>query len=230
MNDRGSGPTESAAELATRLGSSLPDPADLDPAAFALVEAARDLVEAIVSTALSGPERAAAASELALLSTRLNSSRRDPAIIVARHSDGRIENLTQAGSGRLNPQGLPLVFDHVPSPPDQGSAPQSVEITARCVLTAAHSGPPDRIHGGVAATLLDEVLGIAATAAGATGMTGTIEVRYHAPTPYGTELEARGRYTHSEGRKHYATGELIHAGQVTASATAIYVSARPAPQ
>jgi len=207
------------------MGDSLPDPAAIEPESFALVEATRVFVEAVSATAVSAAERAAVTEALGALVARLRTDVRDPFIFVGRHSDARLENLSQAGSGRLNPQAVPLDFGPLPAPPSSGS-PRPVEVEARCVLSAAHSGPPGKIHGGVAATILDEVLGAAATAAGATGLTGTLNLRYHAATPYGVPLQASARFTHSEGRKHYATGELTHDGAVTVSAVAIYVEPR----
>lgn len=217
---------ESAAQLAARVGDSLIDPADVGAEEIALVSAVRSLVQAAGETDVEPQERSRIALQLDGLTAELASSRRHPVILLGRHSNGRVENLTQAGSGRLNPQALPVEFGEVPGPPPPGVAPRSVEITATCVFSSAHSGPPGRIHGGVAATVLDEVLGVAATAAGATGVTGSLTIRYEAPTPYGITLEARARYTHSDGRKHFATGELVHDGAVTASAEAIFIAPR----
>ena len=76
--------------------------------------------------------------------------------------------------------------------------------------------------------ILDEVLGVAANAAGASGLTGTLTVRFRAPTPYGVPIRASARYTHSEGRRHFASGELAVDGEVTVSAEAVYVASAAA--
>ena len=137
-------------------------------------------------------------------------------ILLVRHDDGRIENLSQAGGGRLNPQAPRLVF--VDLSPD--------EVVATCTLTAAHGGPPGKAHGGIVAGLLDEVLGVAAMVAGGAGLTAGLDVRYRSATPYGVPLTITARLTGRDGRKGFATGEIRAGDAVTAEATAVFV--RPA--
>ena len=216
----------SAAQLAAQLDD-LPDPTTIDPALFELVRAVRGLVDSVVATDVSAADRAELTQQIDRLSGQLNARRREPLILVGRHGSGRIENLTQAGSGRLNPHARPVQFDPLPAPPPTGTSPSSVEVTAQCSLTEAHSGPPAKAHGGVVATLLDEVLGVAAYVAGATGLTAGINIRYRAATPLGEPLVIAARYTESDGRKHFATGEISVGNMVTASAEAIFVSPGP---
>jgi acyl-coenzyme A thioesterase PaaI-like protein len=207
---------ESALELARLLGDRVLAPGAVAPEAVALVEAARDLVDAVVGTDVPPAARAAAAGELAAITARLREQRRDPVILLVRHDDGRIENLSQAGGGRLNPQAPRLVF--VDLAPD--------EVVATCTLTAAHGGPPGKAHGGIVAGLLDEVLGVAAMVAGGAGLTAGLDVRYRAATPYSVPLTITARLTGRKGRKGFATGEIRAGDTVTAEATAVFV--RPA--
>jgi acyl-coenzyme A thioesterase PaaI-like protein len=97
------------------------------------------------------------------------------------------------------------------------------EVRARVTLTRAHVGPPERAHGGVVATILDQVVGFAAAAVDRPGMTAGLDIRYKAATPLDTELMIHARYTHSEGRKHFATGEIVVDGQITASAFGVFI-------
>ncbi|MGI9603464.1 MAG: PaaI family thioesterase [Acidimicrobiales bacterium] len=219
MNDH----PPSAWQLAQELGDALPDPAAIPTEAFALTDAARDLVAAVVATDLEPAERGRLAGELTAITAQLRSLTRQPVINLGRHPDGRIENLSQAGSGRLNPHAPELVFDAI-EPPDTTDGPVVVEIVARCVLTEAHGGPPERAHGGVVATLLDETIGVAATAAGASGMTGGITIRYRAGTPLHTPLVVRARYVDTDGRKHHATGEIRAGDTPTAEAEGLYIA------
>jgi len=215
----------SAVELARQLGEeALADPADVPAEWFDLVEAVRDLVAATVATEVSAATRARVTAELGDLIEQLEAEQRDPPILLGRHSDGRLENLTQAGSGRLNPQAPRLVFAELPAGPAVVDEPVPVEVVATCRPTAAHLGPPDTVHGGVVAAMLDEVLGVAATAAGASGLTAGIDVRYQAATPSDIELTVRARFTHREGRKSFAAGEVIGDGVVTATATAVFIA------
>jgi acyl-coenzyme A thioesterase PaaI-like protein len=205
----------SAARLAEQLGDQLPSPDTIPSESFELVRRVRELVESVVLTDVSPEARAAATAEIASIAERLRAEQRDDALLLVRDAGGRVESLTQAGSGRLNPQAPPLEF-----------VEYGEEVVARCTLTAAHGGSPSRAHGSVVATLLDEVLGRAVTDAGASGLTVSLQVSYRAGTPYGVPLEIRGRFTGRDGRKSFASGEVYADGVVTAVGEAVYVSER----
>lgn len=219
--------TASAYRLAELLGD-LPHPDDFGPEAYDLVERARDLVAAVSANDADPATQAEVAATLADLTEQLRAHAREPHIVVAKDHQGTIYNLTQAGSGLLNPHAPRLVFDPVP-PPDPDAGPRSVEMRATVTLTEAHSGPPHRAHGGVVATILDEALGTAATRAGATGLTAGINIRYKTGTPLHTPLEITARYSHTEGRKHIATGEVRAGDTICATAEAIYITESPTP-
>jgi acyl-coenzyme A thioesterase PaaI-like protein len=96
-------------------------------------------------------------------------------------------------------------------------------VLADLTFSAAHEGPPNRVHGGWVAAVLDHAVGRAAAAAGFPGMTASLTVDYRAGTPYGTPLHIEGRFTGRDGRKLHAAAELRAGDQVTATATAILV-------
>jgi acyl-coenzyme A thioesterase PaaI-like protein len=212
------------AERLKAMRAALPS-ADTVPAeAFMLAEAVRDLVEATVMTDVSPAERAAVATELRALSARLGVAERPDPVWVVSHGGDDWEHLTNAGTGRLNPN-APRVQWLTPdgeiaydATPDENG-----EVRARCTLTQAHVGPPQRAHGGVVATILDQVVGFAASAVDKPGMTAGLDIRYKKATPYGVPLMIHARYTHSEGRKHFATGEIIADGEITASAFGVFI-------
>lgn len=216
----------SALEWARAQGGTLPVADDvLTPAAIALVARARDVVDAIARTGVTDEERTTLASELAAITVRLRAATRADPVVVVRHDSGRIENVTQAGSGRLNPQAPAVDVDPLLAPPPPGVDPAPVEVTARTTLTARHGGPPGRAHGGVVAALLDEILGIAAYVAGASGMTAELDVRYRRATPLDVPLTVTARWVGRDGRRSRATGEVrAPDGVVTAEATAVFVS------
>jgi acyl-coenzyme A thioesterase PaaI-like protein len=216
----------SAARLAEQLGDRLPPASSLPDASFALVERVRDLVAAVVMTDVGPEHRAQAAAEIAAITERLRAQPRDQALLLVRHADGRIESLLNAGSGRLNPQAPPVEWLVRPAAPPPGSEPVPVEVQGRCTFTEAHAGSPGRVYGGVLALVLDEALGVAAQAAGASGMTVALSVSLMGGTPFGVPVDIRGRYTGSEGRKCFASGEVLVGGTATASANAIYVQER----
>jgi hypothetical protein len=217
----------SAARLANQLGDELLAPADVPPEALDLVGAVRDLTDAVVTTDVPPAERAAVAADVRALAARLRAARLAPLVAIARHADGRVENLLQAGSGRLNPHAPAVEFADLPAPPPPGADPVAVEVVAHCTLGERYGGPPGRAHGGVVAALLDEVVGVAAYVAGATGMTAGLEVRYRRATPLGVPLTITARWVQRDGRKSRATGEVRAGDAVTADATAVLVDQIP---
>ncbi len=216
----------SAGELARQLGDRLPLVDDVAPASFELVDAVRALVEATVMTDASPDVRQAVAAEVGRLAERLNAERRSAPYLLVRHANGRPEHLTQAGSGRLNPQAPPMLFLDVPPPSPAGAAPVPVEVHATCTLSAAHAGSTGRAHGSLVAALLDEAVGHAVNASGAGGMTVNLSIDFRRPTPVGEPLLITGRYDRGEGRKSFASAEIRHDGEITAEARALFVRPR----
>lgn len=88
-------------------------------------------------------------------------------------------------------------------------------VEARWVGRADHQGYPGRMHGGVAAGVLDEVMARCVTAGANAlepplwGVTAEMNVRYLAPIPLGVELTARGRITRERNRLFEAEAELL---------------------
>ncbi len=89
---------------------------------------------------------------------------------------------------------------------------------------AAYEGPPGHVHGGYVAAVFDELLGAAQTLSEKPGFTGTLEIRYLAPTPLYRELKLEGRCTGSEGRKVFAEGKIYAGERVLAEAKGIFIA------
>lgn len=104
------------------------------------------------------------------------------------------------------------------------------EVLARFTPRAEHQGYPGRLHGGVAAGILDETIGRAINAAAPTGAATVwgvairLELRYLRPVPLDVELTARGRL-HRDTRKLFeGTGEIVLPdGEVAVRAEGHYV-------
>ncbi len=218
----------SAGRLADLLGDALPAIDTVPAVAFTLVERVRELVEAVVMTDLDEDALGRAAEEVAAVTEALRSRRRDAPLRLVRHPDGRVESLLQAGSGRLNPQAAPVRWTVRPTEPPPGSPPRPVECVATCAFGAAHAGSPGRAHGGMVAAVLDECLGVAARAAGASGMTVALHVNLRAAAPLGRPVEIRARVTEVEGRKTWVAGEMLDGGTTVADATILCVAERSA--
>ncbi|MDF1604122.1 PaaI family thioesterase [Nocardioides sp. YIM 152315] len=109
-----------------------------------------------------------------------------------------------------------------PPLPLRGLPDGSIEGTV--TLGLPYQGPPGCVHGGISALLLDHTLGVANHWAGDSGMTGTLAVRYHRPTPLFAELTVRGRQVSVDGRKIRTTGEIVANGEVCVSADGLFVN------
>jgi uncharacterized protein (TIGR00369 family) len=91
---------------------------------------------------------------------------------------------------------------------------------------ASHQGYPGRLHGGIAATLLDETIGRAISIAdpGAWGVTVELSLRYRKPVPVDREVHAVARITRDGGRLFEGTGEIVLAdGSVAVEAAGKYL-------
>ncbi|MFA5883400.1 MAG: PaaI family thioesterase [Acidimicrobiia bacterium] len=217
----------SATRLGELLGDRVPPASSVGTDAVELADAVRDLLDAVVGTDVDDETRARVAREVRGLADELRVRRRDPVIVLVRTEDGRLDNLTQAGNGVLNPRAPALRFESFPPPPASGAPFRSVEVVGHCTLDASFGGGPSRAHGGAVATLLDEALGRGAVAAGVPGLTVALEVRFRGGVPLGLPLRVTARCDRVDGRKRFASGEVRQGDAVLAEATAVYVAERP---
>ncbi|NNL64818.1 MAG: PaaI family thioesterase [Myxococcales bacterium] len=89
---------------------------------------------------------------------------------------------------------------------------------------SAYEGPPGSVHGGFVAAAFDEVLGFVQSLGGNPGFTGTLTIKYRAPTPLHTKLLFEAELVRVEGRKTFCEGR-VHAGEtLCAEAEAIFVA------
>jgi uncharacterized protein (TIGR00369 family) len=89
-----------------------------------------------------------------------------------------------------------------------------------------HQSYPGRMHGGLAATILDETIGRALmiTNDEAWGVTVEFTARYKKPVPLGQELRVVGRITRDSRRLFEGTGEiLLPDGQVAVEGSGKYI-------
>lgn len=100
------------------------------------------------------------------------------------------------------------------------------EVVASVTLGPAHEGPPGRAHGGMIASLFDEVFGFALWMEAVPAYTAWLKINYRQPVPLGEELEYRATVSSREGRKVFLTGTAGHAGETLAEAEALFVIPR----
>lgn len=75
-----------------------------------------------------------------------------------------------------------------------------------------HQSYPGRLHGGLAATILDETIGRAIMIGNSSdvwGVTLELTIEYKKPIPLGVELKVLGRITEEKSRFFSGTGEIV---------------------
>ena len=178
-----------------------------------LAAAVRELIDATVRT---GADERTIADATAAVRAVTDSLRplNEAGWQALRHAEtGRPLLFTNPAAGWRNPIAPPMVIHH----DDDG----------RCwsdfTLGAAYEGPPGMVHGGIAALVLDQLLGEAATS-GLTKpkFTGTISLRYLRGTPLGA-LRAHAYVDRTDGHKTYARGVISDAQGPTVEAEGIFI-------
>ena len=97
------------------------------------------------------------------------------------------------------------------------------EVIGEATLGPLHGGAPGLVHGGILATLMDEVLGHTAISMGFRVVTARLEIRYRAPTPLGVPLLCRGEIVSHRGRRFETRGEIVVEGTQTVTAKGLFV-------
>ncbi len=95
--------------------------------------------------------------------------------------------------------------------------------------TADFAGWEDKVHGGLLATLLDEVMAWAPSSHDSWAVTAEMNIRYRSPANPGERLLATGRVTDRRRRIYHVHGE-IHGtdGRLIAEADGRFLGATPA--
>ena len=123
------------------------------------------------------------------------------------------------GCGEANPVGLHLQFFLA----DDGA------VICTASIPDTYEGPPGYVHGGIIATLLDEMMSKSVRARGIVAMTRHMEVDYIKPVPSATPIRLEGRVTHHEGRKHWVQAVILNAdGTELARSKGLFVQIGPA--
>ncbi len=119
--------------------------------------------------------------------------------------------------GSKNPSGFKLQFEH----PKKGLLRSSV------VFSKEHQGFKDIVHGGMIATVLDEMMVNLAWKEGIPAVTVELNVRLKKAAKIGENILLEGRLGKSQGRVLHASSEAKNeGGEILASATATCILIR----
>ena len=85
------------------------------------------------------------------------------------------------------------------------------EVIAVFLPDEMHQGYPGRLHGGMAAAILDETIGRVGSLYDESMWAVTVELtlKYRKPVPTGVELKVIGRLTHNARKIYEGSGELL---------------------
>lgn len=104
--------------------------------------------------------------------------------------------------GTENPGGLNL------APEREGK-----KVVVRFTPADAHRGFSKAVHGGITASLLDEVVGVAAgQRTGGKCATVELSVQYRRPLTVGVEVRAEGWYVRRQGKLVLGAGRIVDGG------------------
>lgn len=180
-----------------------------------LAESVRELVDATIRTEVDAETVAQAKRDIDAVLTRLRSRQIDGAFGVRHTTAGESLGWGNALVGIRNPLAPPVVTKH----------DESGRVWADFNLGAAYEGPPGHVHGGVAALILDHLLGEAASHDRKPRFTGTITVRYLRPTRLGP-LHSEAILTRHEGVKSFCSGHIADADGITVEAEGVFILPR----
>lgn len=180
-----------------------------------LTRSVRELIDATIRTEVDAETVAAAQAEIDSATARLRSRQLDGTFGVRYLASGEQMAWGNVVIGTRNPVAPPLVINR----------DASGKVWCDFDLGAAYEGPPGHVHGGVAALLLDHVLGEVASDGTYPRLTGTITLRYVRATRLG-RLHAEAAITRVDGVKTFAAGHLADDEGVTVEAEGVFIQPR----
>ncbi len=185
-----------------------------------IATAMRDLIEASTTSAIDPAEAESIADNIETMAARLRKHKQLRGVIAHAKTYGSFpvanhEMLSVGGASHPMAPGL----RHW----DDGD-----KVRGTVTFDWAYEGPPNHVHGGWVAAILDHFMGMAQIRAGAPGMTGGLDVRYLQPTPLNRKLDLVATLERLSDRKTRVEATLGCEDTVTASATAVFVKPKGA--
>jgi acyl-coenzyme A thioesterase PaaI-like protein len=183
----------------------------------ALTDSVRRLVDVTIRSQADLADIVSAKAKIDGAVAELSSNLIPGSFGVQENNDGRPLAWGNAVIGLRNALAPPLVVHHE----SDGS------VWADVTLGAAYEGPPDHVHGGVCALLLDHILGATAHRPGEPAVTGTLTLRYELGTRLGP-LRIEAHVDRTEGVKTFAVGHISTSDGVTVRAHGVFIHPRSA--
>lgn len=178
-----------------------------------LAVAVRDLLDATIRTEAGADTVAEARRLIEATTALLRAEQIDGPFGVRFTVEGEGQSWGNPVIGIRNPMAPPLVIHRE----------EDLRCWSEFELGAAYEGPPNHVHGGVSALILDHILGEVASA-GLTKplFTGTISLKYLRGTPLGP-LRSEAWINRVDGIKTYAQGFIADADGPTVQAEGVFI-------
>jgi uncharacterized protein (TIGR00369 family) len=122
-----------------------------------------------------------------------------------------------AGGGRLHPTSIGMDVRR-----DGDTA-----VVAAVRVDPMFQGPPGRVHGGILAVLIDELMGTVNRMIGQRAYTARLAIDYRAPAPIDAELTLHAWLADRQGRKVIMRVDGRAGGDVFVEAEGLFVMPRP---
>lgn len=191
-------------ELTARPGSASVD---------ATVAAVRRLLAELLRAGDAAVQLGDVADELTVIADRL-------AAVAPPMADRMVDMWHGEGVTRHDPVTGP---ENAIAPPLRMVGLSDGSVRGDAILGLPYQGPPGCVHGGISALLLDHAMGVANAWAGTSGMTATLELRYHRPTPLFEQLTVVAAQLRVDGRKVFTEGRIMLGDEVCVSATGLFI-------
>src|ERR1700719_812812 len=131
----------------------------------------------------------------------------------------RLQKNNCFGCGKNNPDGMRLKFNY-----DE----ERERFVCRFRLAKRYTGPPGHAHGGIIATILDEVMGKVNKLRHVIAQTAHITVNYQTPVPLNKPLRVESREVRVRGRQHINMAEILNPkGEVLARSRGLFIAIDP---
>ncbi|MEZ0351288.1 PaaI family thioesterase [Mycobacterium sp. pR1184] len=179
-----------------------------------LAQSVRRLVDLSIRTKADPATIAAAKAKIDRAADELSASVRPGTFGVHSTPDGDTVAWGNAVVGLRNAVAPPLVLHHE----------ADGLVWSEFNLGAAYEGPPEHVHGGVSALILDHVLGATAHKLGRPAYTGTLTLRYRRRTALGRPLRAEAHIDRIDGVKTFSVGHIADADGVTVEAEGVFIT------
>lgn len=180
-----------------------------------LTGAVRDLMDAAGCTRLEGADLRTAAESIRAVARDLgrDANPRPHKIRLVPHEVQQMREGKPWQAFPFNPQGIPFAIQV------DGSTGR-----AEMLPTALHEGPPDLLHGGFSAAMIDAFLGTLVQVAVEPSFTATLDLRYVGPVQLDEPVEITGRVVSRSGRKVHAECEIRQHGEARVTARGLFVA------